>query len=100
MALSEPGTGLEPYMLQCASKRFFEFDCPGCGLQRSINFLIQGEFAQAFWMYPAIYPLLTLFGFLAISRMVKIRYEQAITMVLAYATVFLILANFFYKLLN
>ena len=52
-------------MLPCLNKKLFGFDCPGCGGQRALVLLFKGELTEAFFMYPAIYPLailgLTLF---------------------------------------
>ena len=45
-------------MLPCMNKYFFGIDCPGCGLQRAIALLFQGEFTGAFEMFPAIYPMI------------------------------------------
>jgi len=49
---------LEKYMLPCFSKTLFGMECLGCGFQRSLFLLCQGEFLAAFKMYPAIYTTL------------------------------------------
>ncbi|HET8810529.1 MAG TPA: DUF2752 domain-containing protein [Flavobacteriaceae bacterium] len=51
---------MEKYMLTCPTKKYLGFDCLGCGLQRSVFLLLKGEFVEAFYMYPAIYPMLLL----------------------------------------
>ncbi len=51
---------LSKYMIPCLNKKMFGIDCPGCGAQRALVLLLQGEFQQAFKMYPAIYTLLLL----------------------------------------
>lgn len=48
----------EDYMIPCMSKTLFGIECPGCGAQRSLLLLIQGDFQAAFHMYPPIYTLL------------------------------------------
>ncbi|WP_343698146.1 DUF2752 domain-containing protein [Flavobacterium sp.] len=45
-------------MIPCLFKKFFGFECLGCGFQRSLFLLFQGEFSAAFKMYPAIYTTL------------------------------------------
>jgi len=92
--------GLENYMLPCYTKKILGFDCPGCGLQRSVLFLIKGEFKEAFLMYPAIYPLLLLFGFLALNKLNPIKYSNTITITLMVTTVSFILTNYILKLYN
>lgn len=81
-------------MLPCLNKKFFGVDCLGCGMQRSISLLLQGEFVEAFYMYPAIYPLLTLLGFLGINFYKSFKYDwevklsliiiTALTMIISY----------------
>ncbi len=51
---------LEHHLLTCPSKYFFHFDCPGCGLQRSILALIKGDFVRSLQLYPATIPILFL----------------------------------------
>lgn len=48
------------YLLPCLNKKLFGMECPGCGMQRSFILLIQGEFTEAFKMYPAIFTLVLL----------------------------------------
>jgi hypothetical protein len=43
-------------MFPCASKSFFNIDCPICGFQRSLVFLLQGDFKKSFIMYPPLVP--------------------------------------------
>lgn len=87
-------------MLPCISKQVLGIDCPGCGLQRSVVLLIKGEFAASFQMYPALLPMMALFGFLALNRFISFRKANTIITVLAGLTVFGILANYALKLLN
>ena len=54
---------LEQFMFPCLSKTLFGIECLGCGFQRSLAMLLQGDFSGSFRMYPA---LLTTFFFLAI----------------------------------
>ncbi|WP_246296579.1 DUF2752 domain-containing protein [Winogradskyella vidalii] len=56
--------GLDDYMLPCLWKQTFNIDCMGCGMQRSLSFILKGEFVAAFYMYPAIYTLIAMFTYL------------------------------------
>ena len=87
----------EENMLPCLSKTLLGIDCPGCGLQRSIILLFRGEFWEAFLMYPAIYALIALFGFLILDFFIKVKNSNSITMVLMILTVSLILINYILK---
>lgn len=87
----------EDYMLPCLTKQLLGHDCPGCGLQRSVLFLLQGDFAAAFKMYPAIYAIITLFGFLLLDNFVNMKHSNKITIFLMISTVALIFGNFILK---
>ena len=89
---------LEDYMLPCFTKKFFGFDCPGCGMQRSIAFLLKGDFTAAFEMYPAIYPLAMLILFAITTAFVKIKFELAIKIFLAIATGMVIIVSYIFKM--
>jgi hypothetical protein len=88
---------VEDYMLPCLTKKLLDFDCPGCGLQRSVVFLLQGDFVAAFKMYPAIYAILLLFGFLLLDHFVQVRHNHKITIFLMISSVALILGNYILK---
>lgn len=88
---------IEDYMLPCFTKKLFGFDCPGCGLQRSVAFLFQGDFVAAFEMYPAIYTILPLFAFLLVDTFFKIKYANKIIIALLTTSVALILMNYTLK---
>lgn len=86
-------------MLPCLSKQILGMDCPGCGIQRAVLLLFQGEFLAAFKMYPAIYPILGLFGFLLLDQFFKIKYANTISISLMILSVLLILINFTIKII-
>ncbi|WP_343485805.1 DUF2752 domain-containing protein [Allomuricauda sp. d1] len=90
----------EYYMMPCVNKQLTGFDCPGCGIQRSIVHLINGEFIAAFKIFPAIYFLIFLAGFLLFNKLYSTKYANQIIIALSIASVATILINFFYKLLQ
>jgi len=49
----------------CASKQFFNFDCLGCGLTRSVCFTMQGKYVQAWEMHALGIPIT--FTFLSVG---------------------------------
>ena len=85
------------YMLPCVNKELFGVECPGCGMQRAVLLLFQGDFIAAFKMYPAIYPLMLLFIFLAADSFVNIRYANKISITLMVTTMVFIFANYILK---
>lgn len=64
---------MEDYMLPCMHKKFFGVECLGCGIQRSFMMLLQGDFTEAFKMYPALFPLILFFVFIGLQLMNKKR---------------------------
>ncbi len=89
----------ENYMLPCLNKKFLGIECPGCGIQRAASLLLQGEFVAAFKMYPAIYAIILLLGFLLIDTFFSIKHANKITIFLLITSVSLILINFLLKLI-
>ncbi|WP_338350690.1 DUF2752 domain-containing protein [Nonlabens tegetincola] len=87
----------DSWMLPCMSKKILGMDCPGCGIQRSISFLLQGEFVNAFYMYPAIYFLFLLCSVLIIDFFIKIKHGEKIKLVLTVLTIGTILVNYLLK---
>lgn len=91
---------LEEYMLPCLTKGIFGVDCPGCGLQRAVALLFEGEFVAAFQMYPAIYALIPLFALILASKLFRLKVDQRPIIVLSIASVALILLNFLIKIIH
>ena len=54
---------LQNHLLRCPFKTLTGIDCPGCGFQRSVIQLIQGNFHNSFVLYPATIPLLLFFSY-------------------------------------
>lgn len=88
---------LEDYMLPCLNKKLFGIECPGCGAQRAISFLLKGDFIDAFTMYPAIFTIIPLLGFLLVDSFFTIKYSNKIIITLMVSSVILILGNYILK---
>ncbi|MEC3908588.1 DUF2752 domain-containing protein [Tamlana sp. 2201CG12-4] len=91
---------MEEYMLPCLNKKLFGVECFGCGMQRALVLIFQGEFVSAFYMYPAIYSLITLFIFIAINIFFKFKYSNRIIGALAIITVITIIVSYIFKIIN
>ncbi|HVW14816.1 MAG TPA: DUF2752 domain-containing protein [Mucilaginibacter sp.] len=52
---------LQGHLLICPFKYLTGIDCPGCGFQRSVLALVQGDMHQSFALYPPAIPLLLFF---------------------------------------
>ncbi|WP_164914085.1 DUF2752 domain-containing protein [Aquimarina sediminis] len=85
-------------MLPCLNKKIFGVDCLGCGMQRAISLLCQGEFVAAFYMYPAIYPLILVLIFLGLNFFIKFRYDRLIKISLISITILTIIISYIIKM--
>lgn len=47
--------------MPCQIKKRIGIECPGCGLQRSVELLLNGEFGASIAMYPALLPAILTF---------------------------------------
>lgn len=93
-------SSLEDFMLPCFNKQIFGFDCMGCGLQRSVVLIYQGELLAAFKMYPAVYPLIMLFIFIGLNIFFKFQHSNKIINTLAIVTISVIIGSFTLKLIT
>jgi len=90
----------EDYMLPCLNKQLFGVDCPGCGMQRSMSLLFQGEFVAAFKMYPAIYTIVLLIFFLIFNLFVKFKYDHKLKIGLIILNAIIIAVSYIIKITN
>jgi hypothetical protein len=87
-------------MLPCMNKSLFGIDCIGCGAQRSILLLINGEFIKAFYQFPAIYTTILLFIFIGLHLINKKRDYQKIIIALAIINTIIMIISYIYKITN
>jgi len=91
---------IEKYLLPCMNKSLFGVDCIGCGTQRSFLLLINGEFAKAFYQFPAIYTTVFLFVLIGIHLIDKKRDYQKIIIGLAIINSIIMIISYIYKITN
>ncbi len=89
---------MEEHMLPCMNKQLFGVECPGCGTQRAIAFLLEGEFWEAFKMFPAIYTLVVFFILLALHLLDKKRNYYKLVITSAILNGVIILIAYFIKI--
>lgn len=91
---------LKDHLLTCPSKYFFHFDCPGCGLQRSILALFEGDFGKSISLYPASIPILLLLGFTALHIKMNFKYGASVIKWGYLGCTVIIIAFYIYKVIN
>ena len=87
-------------MIPCLSKKFFGFDCPGCGTQRSFALLLKGDIAGAFHMFPAIFTTVILFVFIGLHFVDRSRKYNTIIIRLAIVNAAIMIISYIYKITN
>lgn len=92
-------SSFEDYMIPCLNKKLFGFECMGCGLQRSVALIFNGEFVAAFFMYPAIYSLIALIVCIVVNIFFKFKHAIRIINILAITSVIIIVVNYLIKLI-
>ncbi|MCM4168958.1 DUF2752 domain-containing protein [Arenibacter sp. H213] len=87
-------------MLPCLNRQVFGIDCPGCGIQRSISFILEGDFIAAFKMFPAIYTILLLIAFLGFSLVFEVKNGFKIKLYLLYLNAGIMIISYIFKMLQ
>jgi CHASE2 domain-containing sensor protein len=91
---------LENYMLPCMNKQIFGIECPGCGIQRSVSLLLDGNFIDALKIYPAIFTIILLVGFIGASLLFNIKNSFKIKIYLLYLNAGIIIISYVYKMVH
>ena len=85
-------------MLPCMSKQLMGMDCPGCGIQRSISFLLQGNIVDSFLMYPGLFPGIFLFVFLIVDWFKDFKHGEQIKLWATILTIGTIVSSYLIKM--
>jgi uncharacterized protein YqgC (DUF456 family) len=88
---------LEHYMLPCPFKTLFGIECLGCGFQRALFLLFQGEFLAAFKMYPALYSTLLFLGFILLYYFDKSKNYAKLLWISGILNALFMVAGYWYK---
>ncbi|MFZ4105421.1 DUF2752 domain-containing protein [Flavobacterium sp.] len=89
---------MEEYFLPCIFKKMFGIDCIGCGIQRSINFILNGEFAKAFTVFPAIYTTIIFFLVVAFYLIDPKHRNSKMVVFFAISNAIIMITSYVYKM--
>ena len=87
-------------MMPCLSKSLFGIDCFGCGTQRALVLLLQGDLCAAFKMFPAIYTTILLFGIIGLHFIDKSRNYHKLIIGVAIINAVIMVIAYIYKMSN
>lgn len=89
---------LQNHLLLCPFKQTLGIDCPGCGIQRSILELMQGNFIASFKLYPATLPIIALFMFTIVHLKFDFKNGAFFIKMLYIGITLIIVINYIYKI--
>jgi hypothetical protein len=69
---------LKVHLLACPVKHFFHIDCPGCGMQRSIIALLEGDLWNSLSFYPATIPIFVFLIYTAFHLIINFKHGATI----------------------
>jgi len=83
---------LKDHLITCPMKAATGVDCPGCGLQRAILKLLDGDLEGSIQMHPAALPMLFMIIFLMIHLKVDFKHgSRILTIVFIFSTAITVL---------
>lgn len=88
---------IESLMIPCISKTLFGIECLGCGFQRALLLLVQGNYRAAFEMYPAIYSSLILIFLIGLHYIDTKRNYKSVLLTFAIITILFMIGGYYYK---
>jgi hypothetical protein len=88
------------HMLTCSYVKYFGIECPGCGFQRSLYYLLKGDFLLSLKTFPALIPILSMLTYLVLHLIFKFENGHKVLLVLFYASTALIVINYIFKILT
>jgi hypothetical protein len=91
---------LEAHQQSCSFREYFGIDCPGCGMQRSIIELLKGNILESINLYPALLPVMIMFGFLTMHLLFRFRQGALILKIMFIFNISLISFHYIYKLIT
>ncbi len=84
-------------MQSCFYKKHLGMECPGCGTQRAILKLMEGDLVGSIKMYPPLFLVLLTFTFLVLHLIFRFKKGGVILKYLAGSTAVFMFLNYLYK---
>ncbi|WP_229676881.1 DUF2752 domain-containing protein [Pedobacter psychrotolerans] len=89
---------LQNHLLTCPFKALTGIDCPGCGFQRSLIALFQGNFHKSWLLYPPTIPLIFLFVIAGILYKFPIKHQSLVLKTLILVVGNFVMISYLYKM--
>lgn len=91
---------IEDFLWQCPYKKYLGIECLGCGAQTALLHLLQGNFSEAWQIYPAIYPLIFLAFTFVLYLITKRKFFQKMLLPLVVLNVVFIIVQYYWEMIR
>ncbi|MFC7524744.1 DUF2752 domain-containing protein [Parapedobacter sp. GCM10030251] len=91
---------LQRLLLPCPFKTLTGIDCPGCGFQRSLLALFNGNWAESYHLYPPTIPLLIVLVYAIVKGAAGFDKRDVVLKILAVACGWFVMGAYILKLWN
>ena len=89
---------LNDHLLRCPVQALLGIDCPGCGFQRALLALLQGDLQGCWEMYPPMLPFLATMALVLLAGRTKLRYRMPLLAASVAITCIFIAVNYGFKI--
>lgn len=96
----EGSSWLQRLLLPCPFKTLTGIDCPGCGFQRSLLALFNGNWAESYHLYPPTIPLLIVLVYAIVKGAAGFDKRDVVLKILAVACGWFVMGVYILKLWN
>lgn len=90
---------LEKNSMPCFYKKYFDMECPGCGMQRSFVELLKGNFLESFELYPALVTTIVLISLLILHLVFKFKNGAKLLLITFIINSIIIIINYLINLI-
>jgi hypothetical protein len=87
------------YSFECSIKSTFGIECPGCGFQRALVLLFNGNLFESIQQYPALIPIMLLWILLLAHLVFKFRHGAKYLQYLFIFCTLIIYTSYIYKII-
>jgi hypothetical protein len=97
-SLLENSNWLYKFLIPCPLKKLTGIDCPGCGFQRSLLALIDGDLNKSLHLYPATIPYILTAVYVILSLKFRFDRSDLIKKILFLITGSIMMVSYIYKM--
>ncbi len=90
---------IEKFMLPCTTKSATGHECPGCGIQRSIVELMQGNIIESVILYPALPTLIFMMIYAILHIKFDFKHGAKVILISFIVNIVIIIVNYLIKIL-